>query len=126
MGGQRSRGQGKNSKTPAVSGDIDFDALVTQGVITQETRDKIKTYMDKRDQPASADAGAASPDSAADATSGATQKGNQQTRKQKKASSQNTGLLVELLQAGIITQAEFDAITAALNSAGTTAMGSNT
>ena len=113
-GGQRSQKQGKKSTSATAA--IDFDALLAQGVISQETRDRIKAYMDARDSAGTSDANAA--EDSIDTTAGATQKGGQQTKKQKKATAQNASLLIELLQANIITQAEFDAITAMQNGAG--------
>ena len=119
-GGQRSQKQGKKSTSATAA--IDFDALLAQGVISQETRDKIKAYMDARDSAGTSDANTA--EDSTDTTAGATQKGSRQTKKQKKATAQNASLLIELLQAKIITQAEFDAITAIQN--GTGVSGSNT
>ncbi len=110
-GGQRSQKQGKKSTSTTAA--IDFDALLAQGVISQETRDKIKAYMDARDSAGTSDTNAA--EDSTDTTAGATQKGGQQTKKQKKSTAQNASLLIELLQANIITQAEFDAITAIQN-----------
>ena len=119
-GGQRSQKQGKKSSSATAA--IDFDALLAQGVISQETRDRIKAYMDARDSAGTSDANAA--EDSTDTTAGATKKGGQQTKKQKKATAQNASLLIELLQANIITQAEFDAITAIQN--GTGVSGSST
>ncbi len=110
-GGQRSQKQAKKSTSATAA--IDFDALLAQGVISQETRDRIKAHMDARDSAGTSGANAA--EDSTDTTAGATQKGGQQTKKQKKATAQNASLLIELLQANIITQAEFDAITAMQN-----------
>lgn len=98
--GQAPQGQGPKM--------IDFDAMVTRGIISQETRDAIKAYMDEHkpaDMPAD---GQTPPEKPADG----------QTSPEKPADGQapedaENGLLNDLLNAGIITQAEYDAMMAA-------------
>ena len=89
---------------------IDFDAMVTSGVISQETREKIKTYMDEHkpegEPPVAPTEGQAPAD-------------GQQPPEQPEGELPTDGqeqvpdLLSELLNAGIITQAEYDALSAA-------------
>ena len=66
-------------------GMVDFDALVTDGTITQETRDAIDAYMRENGPKAPADS----------------------------QDAPETGLLDDLLAANVITQEEYDAISAA-------------
>ena len=80
------RGQGSQDMKAHVM--IDFDAMVTNGVISQETCDKIKAFMEEHkpeDLP--------------------------EMNGQKPAEG---GLLAELLENNVITQEEYDALTAAL------------
>ena len=91
---------------------IDFDAMVTSGVISQETREKIKTYMDEHkpegEPPVAPTEGQAPAD-------------GQQPPEQPEGELPTDGqeqvpdLLSELLNAGIITQVEYDALSAAVN-----------
>ena len=82
---------------------IDFDAMVTSGVISQETRDAIKAYMDEH-RPEGAPAEGQAP------TDG-------QQPPEKPADGQMPDLLSDLLSAGVITQAEYEALTAAQTAA---------
>ena len=71
---------------------IDFDAMVASGVISQETRDAIKAYMDEHKPEGKMPTAPAEGEAPAEA---------------------EPSLLNDLLNAGIITQAEYDAISAA-------------
>ena len=75
---------------------IDFDAMVTSGVISQETRDAIKAYMDEHkpegEMPTAPVEGEAPAEGEPILLN---------------------DLLNDLLNAGIITQAEYDAMSAA-------------
>ena len=75
---------------------IDFDAMVTNGIISQETRDAIKTYMDEHKPEGQMPSTPAEGEAPADGQAPA-----------------ENGLLNDLLSAGIITQAEYDAMSAA-------------
>lgn len=71
---------------------IDFDAMVTSGVISQETRDAIKAYMDEHKPDGEMPTVSAEGEAPAEG---------------------EPSLLNDLLNAGIITQTEYDAMTAA-------------
>ncbi len=71
---------------------IDFDAMVTSGVISQETRDAIKAYMDEHKPEGEMPTAPAEGEALAEG---------------------EPNLLNDLLNAGIITQAEYDAMSAA-------------
>jgi len=77
---------------------IDFDAMVTSGIISQETRDAIKAYMDEHkpegEKPTAPAEGEVPAEGEAPAEG-------------------EPSLLNDLLKAGIITQAEYDAMSAA-------------
>ena len=89
--------QAPTDMVPGAPDMIDFDAMVTQGVITQETRDKIKTYMnDHTPQGESPQASGQTVPTTADAQG---------------------GLLAELLNAGVITEEEYAALIAARTTA---------
>ena len=88
---------------------IDFDAMVTGGVISQETCDAIKTYMDAH-KPEGAPADGQSPAEGQQPTEG-------QQPPEKPADDQQPDLLGDLLSAGVITQAEYEALTAAQTAA---------
>ena len=83
---------------------IDFDAMVTSGVISQETGEKIKAYMDAHKPEGAPTEGQQAP------TDG-------QQPPEKPAGGQMPDLLSELLSEGVITQAEYDALTAAQTAA---------
>ena len=80
---------------------IDFDAMVTSGIISQETRDAIKAYMDEHKpegEMPTAPAEGEAPTAPAEGEALAEGEPN---------------LLNDLLNAGIITQTEYDAMSAA-------------
>ena len=97
--GQPPFGQGPAGNGPVM---VDFDALAQAGVISQDTCDRIKAYMEanKPADPPANDGKAPSGDRPADppADGEAPAEG---------------GLLKDLLDAGVITQEEYDAINAA-------------
>ncbi len=85
-------------------GMIDFDALVTEGVISQETREKIRTFMDEHkpaDMPSDGQAPADGQQSPEMPSEGQAPNGGQ------------PDLLSDLKDAGILTQEECDAISSA-------------
>ena len=94
--GQAPQGHAPTSQQPTDSQQapkmIDFDAMVASGVISQETRDDIKAYMDEH-KPEGEMPGAP---------------GEGETPAEGEPS-----LLNDLLNAGIITQTEYDAMSAA-------------
>ena len=98
---------------------IDFDAMVTSGVISQETRDAIKAYMDEHKPegaPAEGQApadGQQPPEKPSDDQAPA----DGQQPPEKPADGQMPDLLSDLLSAGVITQAEYEALTAAQTAA---------
>ena len=71
---------------------IDFDAMVTSGVISQETRDAIQAYMDEHKPEGEMPAAPGDGETPAEG---------------------EPSLLNDLLNAGIITQTEYDAMSAA-------------
>ena len=98
---------------------IDFDAMVTNGVISQETCDKIKTYMEEH-KPADMPGGQQPADMPA---IGGEKPAEGQTPPEKPAGEKpgdapvmGGGLLADLLKDSIITQAEYDALLAAQTS----------
>jgi hypothetical protein len=96
---------------------IDFDAMVTKGVISQETCDKIKAYMEEHkpaDMPNNQPSTNAPEMTAENPTEDQTPPekpdgGNSMDD----APEMGGGLLADLLKDGIITQAEYDALIAA-------------
>ena len=123
---QAPNGQAPNTQAPADNGQapdgqapaadvpvmIDFDAMVTKGVISQETCDKIKAYMaankpadlpETTDEAAAAEKPAELPE----------MNGQAPTDQQPAEAPAAGGLLGDLLKAGVITQAEYDALAAA-------------
>ena len=87
---------GDRQQPPMGEGMVDFDQLVKDGTISQETRDAIMEYM-RNNAPKGAPA-------QAPATEG--------EAPEAPADGENT-LLDDLLASGVITQAEYDAITGA-------------
>ena len=111
-----------NGQAPVM---IDFDAMVTKGVISQETCDKIKAYMEAHkpadlpemngqnptdEQPATPPAANGEQPAALPETNSQNPTGEQPAEDTAPAQG---GLLADLLKDGIITQAEYDALTAA-------------
>ena len=138
MNGQRpgmdGRGPGMVSQTP---GFVDFDAMVTQGVITQDTCDRIKAYMEEH-KPAdlpemngqAPDGNGQPPEMNGEAPDGMGQppekpdmggpngSGEAPTDRPELPEMDGNapvmgGLLAELLENEIITQSEYDALIAA-------------
>ena len=99
--GQPPFGQGPGGNGPVM---VDFDALAQAGVITQDTCDRIKAYMEAN-KPADLPGGDAQvPGQDGDKPADPPADG---------AVSEEGGLLKDLLDAGVITQEEYDAINAA-------------
>ncbi len=94
--GQAPQGQAPTSQQPTDSQQapkmIDFDAMVTSGIISQETRDAIKAYMDEHKPEGEMPAAPGEGETPAEG---------------------EPSLLNDLLNAGIITQTEYDAMSAA-------------
>ena len=84
---------------------IDFDAMVTKGVISQETCDKIKAYMEEH-KPAGM------PEMNGQTPNGEKPEGMPGMNGQAPEVHTMNGLLKELLDAEVITQAEYDALSA--------------
>jgi hypothetical protein len=82
---------------------IDFDAMVTSGAISQEPRDKIMAYMNEHKPEGAPADGQQPPEKPAD--------------DQAPTDGQQPDLLSDLLNAGVITQAEYDALVAAQTAA---------
>ena len=94
--GQAPQSQAPTSQQPTDSQQapkmIDFDAMVASGVISQETRDAIKAYMDEHKPEGEMPTAPVEGEAPAEG---------------------EPSLLNDLLNAGIITQTEYDAMTAA-------------
>ena len=94
--GQAPQGQAPTSQQPTdgqqVPKMIDFDAMVTSGVISQETRDAIQAYMDEHKPEGEIPAAPGEAETPAEG---------------------EPSLLNDLLNAGIITQTEYDAMSSA-------------
>jgi len=73
---------------------IDFDSMVTRGVISQDTCDRIRAYMEANRPVEPQQADGEAPQMNGEAP-------------------QRAGLLDDLLRAGVITQTEYDALSAA-------------
>ena len=154
MGGQPPQMNGEapsglpemNGQPPQMNGEkpsghpdmIDFDAMVKNGVISQETCDKIKAYMEEHrpsEQPEMNDPlpqtdgqapemGSQSPQMDGEKPSGLPEMNGQPPQMNGEAPSDlpemngehpaNGGLLNDLLSNGIITQAEYDALSEAI------------
>ena len=95
-----------NGQAPVM---IDFDAMVTKNVISQETCDKIKAYMESHKPAALPDTNGQAPTGEQPATP---PEASGEQPAEGTAPAQG-GLLADLLKDGIITQAEYDALTAA-------------
>ena len=98
---------------------IDFDAMVTSGVISQETRDAIKAYMDEH-RPEGAPAEGQAPTDGQQPPEKPSEDqapADGQQPPEKPADGQMPDLLSDLLSAGVITQAEYEALTAAQTAA---------
>ena len=94
--GQAPQGQAPTGQLPTDGQQtpkmIDFDAMVTSGIISQETRDAIKAYMDEHKPEGEMPAAPGEGETPAEG---------------------EPSLLNDLLNAGIITQTEYDAMSAA-------------
>ncbi len=87
---------------------IDFDAMVTEGIISQETRDKIKAFMDEH-KPEDPPSGEQTPSDGQQPPENPTGE-KPADAPAEPADGEGPDLLGDLLEAGIITQAEYDAI----------------
>ena len=98
---------------------IDFDAMVTKGVISQETYDKIKTYMEEHkpaDLPDGQPTGNIPEMSGEKPVDGQMPPEKPEGEKPADVPEMGGGLLADLLKDGIITQTEYDALIAAQTS----------
>ncbi len=98
---------------------IDFDAMVTKGVIPQETCDKIKTYMEEHkpaDLPDGQPTGNIPEMSGEKPVDGQTPPEKPEGEQPADVPEMGGGLLADLLKDGIISQAEYDALIAAQTS----------
>ena len=125
-----------NGQPPQINGEkpsdipelIDFDEMVTKGVISQETCDKIKAYMEEN-KPANLpemngqahqmDGQAPEMNGQPPQTDGQTSEGNTppdrpELPEMKGEAPVKEGLLNDLLSNGIITQIEYDALSEAI------------
>lgn len=127
MPGMEGRGHGMGPQAP---GFVDFDAMVTQGVITQDTCDRIKAYMEEH-KPAdlpemdgqAPDGNSQPPEMNGEDPDGMGQPPEKPEMSGPKSSGEAPtdrpeppemgGLLAELLENEIITQSEYDALIAA-------------
>lgn len=99
---------------------IDFDAMATKGVISQETREKIKTYMNEHKPEGEPPVAPAEGQAPGDGQQPPEKlEGEMPTDGEKPADApelpadgQQPNLLSDLLSAGIITQAKYDALSA--------------
>ena len=129
----QTRGSKKTEKSP-----IDFDEMVSKGVISQETCDRIKAALAAqklagKTEKAAEETVEESTEASAEKTETKTEKTKTKTQKQTKGKTgtQTTDqtttktaktktapwerLLAKLLKADVITQAEYDALAAAMN-----------
>ena len=114
-------GNQQNGQPPELPGGevpvmIDFDAMVTKGVISQATCNKIKAYMEEHkpaDMPDSQPTTNAPEVAEEKPTEDQTTPGEPNSEKPTDAPEMSGGLLADLLKDGIITQAEYDALIAA-------------
>ena len=97
---------------------IDFDAMVSEGVISQETRDKIMAYMaEHRPQGNAPDlTGGENAGDAPELPEGEAPEEAPQLA-DGEAPEAHGDLLADLLSAGVITQEEYDALSAAQSAA---------
>ena len=100
-------------------GRIDFDAMVTKGILSQETCDRIKAYMEEHKPADLPEMNGEEPAELPplDAQAQAGEKPAELPERTDEAPSRSEvpemdGLLADLLKEGIITQAEYDAMTA--------------
>ena len=102
------RGQGSQDMKAHVM--IDFDAMVTNGVISQETCDKIKAFMEEHKPEDLPEMHGKKPENLPEMNGG--RSGDMPEMNGQKPA--EGGLLAELLENNVITQEEYDALTAAL------------
>ena len=98
---------------------IDFDAMVTKGVISQETCNKIKTYMEEHkpaDMPDGQPAANVPEMDGEKPVEGQTPPEKPDGERPADAPGMGGGLLADLLKDSIITQSEYDALIAAQTS----------
>ena len=96
----------KPADAPAM---IDFDAMAAEGVISQETLESIRTYMEQNRPEGAPAMGGQQPGEAPEVPEGETPADGEQPE----AAPEQPDLLGDLLSAGVITQAEYEAMTAA-------------
>ena len=104
--------------TQEASGMIDFDAMVEEGIISEETREKIQSYMEEHRPDGEApgmngeapEMNGEKPEDAPELTEGEAPAMNGE--RPEGMPGMNGGLLTDLLNDGIITQSEYDAMTA--------------
>ena len=89
---------------------IDFDAMVSSGVISEETSDKIKAYMDEH-KPAEGEGAPAEGQAPID--QGVPAEGQQAPMPATRTDGQKLSILDELLLADVITAQEYEAISEA-------------
>ena len=119
-----SEAPGMSGERPSVPPDmIDFEAMAKNGVISQETCDRIKAYMEEHkpaeqpemsSQPPQMDNQAPAMNGPAPQANGRVPSDPPELPEMNGESHPNGGLLSELLSSGIITQAEYDALTEAM------------
>ena len=103
-----------NGQLPQMNGEkpfgprdmINFDAMVKNGVISQETCDKIKAYMEEHKPDDLPEMDGQAPEMNGEAPSNLPEMNGK--------SPANGGLLNDLLSKGIITQTEYDALSEAI------------
>ena len=102
---------GMNDNKPGENGSrmnapvmIDFDAMVSKGIISQETCDKIKAYMEAHKPADLPEANGEKPADLPETNGEAPSEGEAPAM---------GGLLADLLKNGVISQAEYDAMVAA-------------
>ena len=88
---------------------IDFDAMVESGVISRETGDKIKAYMDEHKPDGKPDEAPEKPSGEKPADAPEEPDDGLQP-----AAGEQPDLLADLLEGGVITQAEYDALNGAV------------
>lgn len=91
---------------------IDFDAMVTKGIISQETREKIQAYMEEHKPEGEAPQAPVDGQAPSDGQTPPEKPADSQTPADGQQVPEND-LLTELLNAGVITQTEYDAMIAA-------------
>ncbi len=114
-----------NSQVPEINGEalsgtpvfIDFDALAAEGVISQETLEKIKSYMEENKPEGLPEMNGEVPSADGQMPSGEKPEGLPEMNGEvpEMDGAAPGGLLADLLEDGVITQSEYDAIIAAVS-----------